>query len=398
GEQEAPVPPPEDELKQRRVAALTAVAPPPPAEPAAPVEEAAPAVEPATSTAVAMVDANVRERPTTSSDRVARIRKGDAVRVTGGRVAGNWYPIETGDGVAGFIYSDLIEVREASGGAASPSATTPAELSAAVTPAESPPPQQQQQQVAALAVPQDRAVGGAFRDCEDCPALVRLPASTFVMGSGRGDPSERPPHRVSLSRAFAIGKHEVTTAEWNACVEAGGCRYDPDIPGLTDASPVSNVSWQDAQDYVTWLSATTGRRYRLPTEAEWEYAARGGTATSYWWGDDVGQGNANCADCGGSWDRAAPAAVGSFRPNPFGLGEMNGGVAEWVADCWFASHEGAPGDGSAREGPAGSCTKRVLRGGSWRNDRSYLTSASRLSYDANVRYYTNGFRVARDLN
>jgi formylglycine-generating enzyme required for sulfatase activity len=169
----------------------------------------------------------------------------------------------------------------------------------------------------------------------------------------------------------------------------------PAMQNVTDTSPVHDVSWNEVQAYIKWLSRTTGKSYRLPTEAEWEYAARAGTKTSYWWGDVVGARNANCEDCGGSWDRKTPALVGSFAANPFGLHDMNGGVMEWVADCWTQDYDGAPDDGSAKL--SGDCSQRVLRGGSWRNDQTYATVSSRLSYDASVRYYTNGFRVAREL-
>jgi formylglycine-generating enzyme required for sulfatase activity len=167
------------------------------------------------------------------------------------------------------------------------------------------------------------------------------------------------------------------------------------MQNVTESSPVHDVHWNEVQNYLKWLSRTTGKTYRLPTEAEWEYAARGGTKTRYWWGDAIGARTANCEDCGGSWDRKTPAQVGSFAANPFGLHDMNGGVMEWLADCWYPDYDGAPSDGGARL--SGDCSQRVLRGGSWRNDQTYATVSSRLSYDASVRYYTNGFRVARDL-
>jgi formylglycine-generating enzyme required for sulfatase activity len=168
------------------------------------------------------------------------------------------------------------------------------------------------------------------------------------------------------------------------------------MQGVSASSPVHNVNWNEVQDYLKWLREVTGEPYRLPTEAEWEYAARAGTKTRYWWGEVVGASNANCEDCGGDWDRKTPAQVGGFAANPFGLHDMNGGVMEWVADCWAQDYDGAPSDGSAQL--SGDCTQRVLRGGSWRNDQTYATVSSRLSYDASVRYYTNGVRVARDLN
>jgi formylglycine-generating enzyme required for sulfatase activity len=216
------------------------------------------------------------------------------------------------------------------------------------------------------------------------------------MGSESGHTSERPAHRVTIARPFGLGKYEVTVAEWQACVDAGGCGSRPAMRGVTDTSPVHNLSWDDARAYVVWLAEQTGQPYRLPTEAEWEYAARAGSEGAFWWGDRIEPDRANCADCGEPWQRKTPAAVGSFAANPLGLHDMNGGVMEWVEDCWAPSHEGAPSDGSARS--ARNCEQRVLRGGSWRHDASYASSTSRLSYDGTVRYYTNGIRVARDLD
>ncbi len=235
-----------------------------------------------------------------------------------------------------------------------------------------------------------------FRDCDACPEMIALPPGSFVMGSEKGDPSEQPAHSVSIDYPFAIGRFEVTVAEWKACHADGGCKYLPTRKGMTATSPVYNLSWLDAQQYVKWLSKKTGKQYRLPTEAEWEYAARAGTKTRYWWGDDVSKGMANCKNCGGEWTSKRPAAVDTFDANAFGLHGTNGSVWEWVADCWFDDYKGAPKDGSARE--LGNCQSRVLRGGSWRNDASYAHSASRFTYDHDVRYVLNGFRVVRVMN
>lgn len=238
-------------------------------------------------------------------------------------------------------------------------------------------------------------VQGGIRDCPLCPVLVKIEPGSFTMGSATGDPSSRPPHKVTLAKPFAIGKYEVTVGEWKACVQAGGCRDATEPGGGDDRLPVRNIDWNDAVGYVEWLSEQTGKRYRLPSEAEWEYAARGGTRTAYWWGDTLGKGRANCQDCGGEYDRNLPAVVDAFPANPFGLHGTSGGVAEWVADCWTPSHAGSPKDGSVRE--KSGCTTRVLRGGSWRNDHSYAGSASRFYYDADVRYLANGLRVAREM-
>ena len=236
---------------------------------------------------------------------------------------------------------------------------------------------------------------GAMHDCRDCPALVVIQPGNFTMGSATGDTSSRPAHKITISKPYAIGKYEVTVAEWQACVQAGACKPVGEPGEGGDRLPVRNVHWQDAQDYVAWLTKQTGRTFRLPTEAEWEYAARGGSSAEYWWGGQLGKGKANCSDCGGAYDRKLPSAVDAFPANGFGLFGTAGGVAEWVADCWNPSHAGAPKDGSARD--SANCRERVIRGGSWRNDHSYATSASRFYYDADVRYIANGFRVVREM-
>ena len=178
--------------------------------------------------------------------------------------------------------------------------------------------------------------------------------------------------------------------EWNSCVTAGACAA---IAAGADNQPMTNVSWDDAMQYVRWLAKARNEAYRLPSEAEWEYAARGGTATRYWWGNEVALGMADCRGCGEPYDAHAPLKVGSFPPNPFGLYDMTGAVAEWVADCWHHSYAGAPEDGSSWL--ADDCSQHVLRGGSWQNDPGYLRAASRDSYDGSVRYVSHGFRLAR---
>jgi formylglycine-generating enzyme required for sulfatase activity/class 3 adenylate cyclase len=218
------------------------------------------------------------------------------------------------------------------------------------------------------------------------PELIAIRGGSFAMGSN-DDPTERPVHQVTI-KPFSIGKYPVTVQEWNECAAAKACGFT--AIGKDDA-PVSNVSWTDAQQYAAYLAQATKKPYRLPSEAEWEYAARAGTQTKYWWGDKLQQGMAGCKDCG---DLAAeqPAKVGSFRPNPFGLHDMGGGVDQWVEDCWHKTYQGAPGDGSAWSG--GDCSAHVLRSGSWKNDSRYVRPSNRDGYDTNVRYPTHGFRVA----
>jgi formylglycine-generating enzyme required for sulfatase activity len=247
----------------------------------------------------------------------------------------------------------------------------------------------------------DRSSGGSagvaeVKDCPDCPVLVSLPGGTFTMGSNTGDPSEKPAHRVTIETPFAIGRYEVTVEQWSACIAGGGCPRLAPEPNQQPKAPVREVSWDDAQQYVQWLSKTTGKNYRLPTEAEWEYAARGGTSTKFWWGDQMSAGKANCKDCGPPWSQDGPVSAGSFAANPFGLHDMNGSVWEWVADCWHNSYKGAPDSGRAW-GDVSSCRERVIRGGSWREGASYMPVTTRFKYAASVRQMQNGFRVARDM-
>ena len=259
--------------------------------------------------------------------------------------------------------------------------------------------------------------GRVFRDCPECPEMVVVPAGSFMMGSPRDELGrneyEGPRYRVTLPKPFAVGKYEVTFAEWDACVADGGC--DGHRPGDHGRGrgrrPVINVSWHAAQAYVNWLSEKTGKRYRLPSEAEWEYAARGGTRASRYWGDDA-FGFAQCAHANGAdgtlkarnskIGEVAPcrdgfvqtAPVGSFSANPFGLHDVLGNVMEWVEDCWNERYVGAPVDGSARR--SGDCSRRIVRGGSWVLKPWHLRSAFRFRSAAG-RNTTIGFRVARTL-
>jgi formylglycine-generating enzyme required for sulfatase activity len=177
--------------------------------------------------------------------------------------------------------------------------------------------------------------------------MVQIAAGSFIMGQASGDPTAAPARTVSVRR-FALAQRPVTMAEWKACVAAGGCAAVRLTEG-DERTSMHNLSWDDGQQYVAWLSKKTGHRYRLPTEAEWEYAARASTVTRYWWGDQVGVGLANCSDCGGEQDKSGPLPVDAFKPNPFGLLAIHGGVSQWVADCWFPNYQGAPTDGSARD-------------------------------------------------
>jgi len=221
------------------------------------------------------------------------------------------------------------------------------------------------------------------------PEMVMLPGAVLRMGSME-DSSERPVHPV-LIEPFLLAKSAVTVRQWQECVEAKVCTLPP--RGKPD-QPVTNVSWDDARQFVSWLSGATSKRFRLPTEPEWEYAARAGTETRYSWGNALVPGKASCKGCGEPVSMQNPPAAEAYPPNPFGLLGMGGGVAEWVADCWHRDYQDAPRDGStAWDAP--DCRERVLRGGSWMADASYLRPSSRDYYDASVRFPTHGFRVAR---
>jgi formylglycine-generating enzyme required for sulfatase activity len=271
---------------------------------------------------------------------------------------------------------------------AAPPAQAPVEKAAA---ASAPPPAP----TPAPAVKTAASSASEIKDCATCPALVSLPGGTFEMGSSSGDPAERPAHKVSIGRPFAIGKYEVTIEQWNACVDASGCPR-VDIEGnAAKSAPMRNLSWDDTQAYVKWLTKTTGKTYRLPAEAEWEYAARGGTTTNYWWGNEMRKGYADCKDCGEPWRKDSPVNVGSFTPNSFGLFDMSGSVWEWVGDCWHSTYKSAPADGRVWE--EAGCPVRVIRGGSWPDGAAYMQSSTRFKYSASVRQSQNGMRVARDM-
>ena len=234
------------------------------------------------------------------------------------------------------------------------------------------------------------------------PEMVVVPAGGFRMGCLSNDEDcsalEKPVHEVMILQPFALSVHEVTFEDYdrftypNKVDDAGWGR---------DGRPVINVTWNDAQDYVEWLSAQTDAEYRLPSASEWEYAARAGTTTKYSWGDAIGSNRANCfSDHLGFMDQCRErfrytAPVGSFRGNGFGLHDMPGNVAEWVADCWNESYVGAPSDGGAWL--QGDCSLRVYRGGDWRADPWFLRAAYRFRSPAVNRYDDLGFRVARTL-
>jgi formylglycine-generating enzyme required for sulfatase activity len=250
----------------------------------------------------------------------------------------------------------------------------------------------------------------SLRDGSLGPKMVKIPAGDFQMGDiqGGGDDDEKPVHQVAV-RAFAMGRYEVTVDEFRQFVNSTKYQTKAEKTGecwgfignnsgrnwrnprfsQSENHPVVCVSWNDAVAYTMWLSQQTGKNYRLPTEAEWEYAARAGTKTKYWWGNIFRADSANCSGSTDSFEYTAP--VGSFEPNPFGLSDTVGNVWEWVADKYHGNYEEAPTDGSAWR--SGVSSERMLRGGSWVNDPNFCRSADRIWLNSNIRIIYFGFRV-----
>ena len=258
------------------------------------------------------------------------------------------------------------------------------------------------------AKPTGLVTGRIFKDCPECPEMVVVPAGHFALGSPdseakRGN-DEGPQHRVRISKPFAVGRFEITFAEWDACVEAGGCGgYRPrDEDWGHGRQPVIQVSWYKIKLYLAWLSQRTGHTYRLLSEAEWEYVARAGTSTAFstgvrlqpdhahFDGTEIYNGSTREATV-----RLQTQPVGGHAPNAFGLHDVHGNVWEWVEDCWNKSYAGAPSDGAAWTGP--DCRLRVVRGGSWFDPPANLRSANRNAYPPIHDADYLGFRVAREL-
>jgi formylglycine-generating enzyme required for sulfatase activity len=254
--------------------------------------------------------------------------------------------------------------------------------------------------VETAAAEQSLQPGEIFKECRDCPEMVVIPHGHFTMGSpdneiGRWD-EEGPQHTVTFAKPFAVARDLITFDEWDTCVRLRGCTTNPPAPWGRGRMPVVNVDWEDAQQYVTWLSKLTGKRYRLLSESEWEYAARAGTTTAYYWGPVIDTNHADCDGCGSQWDSKQPAPVEKFAANAFGLYDMAGNVWQMVQDCYQANYKTAPTDGSPNM--QGDCSIRVVRGGAWTSDPPYLRSASRYKNAINDHGSTNrDFRVARDL-
>ena len=284
------------------------------------------------------------------------------------------------------------------------------------------------QQTLVVELAQGSSAGDVIQDCPQCPKMVYIPAGDFRMGDiqGGGESNAKPVHHVSVG-AFLLGQTEVTVGQFRAFTKASGHKTEAEQgdgcdvfangswdkrsnanwrnPGFKQsaADPVVCVSWNDTQSYIDWLSKKTGEQYRLPTEAEWEYAARAGSESKYSWGntasnDYANYGIDNCcsplAKGKDKWEYTAP--VGSFVANAFGLYDMHGNVWEWTQDCWNDSYQDAPSDGSAWL--SDDCYQRVLRGGSWLYNPYFLRSAYRDWNYAGDRNNFVGFRLARTLD
>lgn len=241
---------------------------------------------------------------------------------------------------------------------------------------------------------------GQFRDPLDGgsqgPLMIKLPEGMFLMGA-KGSapyPNERPEHKVML-QGFSMSKFEITFDEYDRFTSATDRKKADDNGWGRGEQPVINVNWDDAMAYTKWLTEQTRHQYRLPSEREWEYAAKAGTQTPYWWGFEIGnnKNKGNCASCGSQWDARQTAPVGSFEPNPAGLHDMIGNVIEWTQSCYRSSYQGSPSFGNIWEG--GDCSKHIARSSSFRTYEKDLRVTKRYDYSPQTRLETVGFRVVR---
>ena len=254
--------------------------------------------------------------------------------------------------------------------------------------------------------PLEHEVGTSFKDCESCPDMVVVPAGRFLMGAPKSEkghqPSEEPQRELVVPAPFAVSKTEITFDEWEVCALEGGCAHArPEDSGWgRGRRPVIYVSYDDAKSYAEWLRQKTGKPYRLLSEAEWEFAARGGTSTPFAGGETLKPTQANF-DASSLTSNKRPGSyqgttveAGTFPPNPYGLHDMEGNVFEWVEDCWNESHAGAAADISPR---GGDCARRVAKGGAWYYEAEFARPSARMSFPKGSRLNVVGFRVARPL-
>lgn len=321
---------------------------------------------------LAMHKINVRKGPGTEFEIVSSKQYGEKIIVVGESDDGLWVRIALDIGSAGYVLKRLLTVQ------------LPEKMSQVNEDSQS-------------------SLSGvnSFSDCSICPEMTVIRAGTFTMGSKSNSSysDEMPLHRVTLSQDFAVGVYEITFREWDACVKDGGCDgYMPSDESWGRADrPVINVSWLNAQSYISWLNQKTGKNFRLLSESEWEYMARASTTTKFTWGSHVGIGNANCLNCGNNLSHGKTQPVGSYKANNFGIFDVHGNVLEWVADCYDDNYKNAPNNGSVNR--SGKCRHRVLRGGSWQqeSDRN-LSVSTRFSAIPSRQRNIFGFRVALDLH
>jgi formylglycine-generating enzyme required for sulfatase activity len=236
----------------------------------------------------------------------------------------------------------------------------------------------------------------SMRDGSPGPQMIAVGGGSFSRGDlqGDGDDDEKPPVRIRLA-PYAIGIYEVTFREYDQFCDDTGRRKPDDQQWGRGSRPVVNVSWEDARAYTEWLSRRTGQPYRLPTDAEWEYAARAGTGSRYWWGNEAEPHRANCAECNSLWDGEKSAPIGRFPANPFGLHDTAGNVFEWVEDCWVDNFAEVSEDGKPPQQE--ECGKRVIRGGAWSFPFKEIRSANRWRDFPSRSSDDTGFRVVREL-
>jgi formylglycine-generating enzyme required for sulfatase activity len=367
---------------------------------------------------VAAKNANVRAEPTTTAEKIGRLSAGTTIGVTGRtKVSGAaWYRVALAGNRTGYVFGTLLtEVV----------AVVPLQPSPQVSPVKP--------AVGVFPTKPRYEPGDTFKDCRECPEMVVVPPGSFRMGdlSGGGDYSEKPIHSVNIGYKFAVGKYEVTRGEFAAFIRESGHRMEDGCwvrnaveremeadgsknwrnPGFkqTDRDPVVCVSWNDAKEYARWLGRDSGVRYRLLSEAEWEYMARASSTSKYPFGNSEGSlcehGNAADRSTGVDWRNKScsdgygeqTAPVGNFKPNSFGVYDTVGNVLEWVEDCLYDNYNGAPTNGSSWTG-SGECRHRVLRGGSWLYKPRAVRSASRAGIEPDFRSSYNGFRIARALS
>lgn len=324
------------------------------------------------------------ERDTIKLIDLARSAEGDATRIQ--------LTLQNGKHINESIANDAISVTTRYGNKLSLPLESISAIALQVNSAQTKPSYNHRHKFDPATYLQDRMLDGNYG-----PSMITLPGGVYYRGDhmGDGDGDEQPVREIRL-RPFAIGLHEITFDEYDRFCKENSRDKPDDSEWGRGRRPVINVSWEEATEFTEWLSRKTGKHYRLPTDAEWEYAARAGTETRFWWGNEPGSANANCENCGGLWDGEMTAPVGRFSPNPFGLHDTAGNVFEWVADCHHDSFADAPADGGAIEKEG--CGKRVIRGGAWSFPPKEIRSANRWRDFPTRRSDDTGFRVLRELD